>query len=72
MDKKKHLSLFEKTKIEFTKLFVYFRTPMKKSFVVFYEILQCVQFITIAAQIDGELPLDYERLSPMWNFVNYV
>jgi hypothetical protein len=68
----KDLSFWARSKLEFTKLFVFFRTPMKLSFIIFYQIFLTLQFLTIPAAVDGTLPLDYERLAPMWNLINYA
>jgi hypothetical protein len=45
---------------------------MSRGLIIFLQVIETLQFVTIIAPPNGQLPLDYENLSPVWNLISYV
>jgi hypothetical protein len=45
---------------------------MTLTFVVVFQAIEVLQFLTIAITVDSALPVDYENLESVWVLLNYA
>jgi hypothetical protein len=60
------------SRADFVNLYVNYKAPMSKGLVVFLQILETLQVLTIAITPDETLPINYDSLGPLYAFINYV